>query len=307
MITRLTVLMIVSIFCMSAKYISFYPASDQVIAKNEIKFLKPIPFDNQNPSELKKLMEASKLAFKMNLLVTQMQIACLKITLNIELEKNHKDFILNQEIEFNEHLDILRGLTDSLPKSPNITRLINLTKNIKQTWEQVEDLVNKSLLKEYMNQDDIQSISTHSQPLLNYIDSLTSVSSIIIEQPQYEDTKFLFTLFKQNILIEKMTKELLFLVYGLEVDKYSVTLPDDYSNFEDNLRDLISFNKINKFSNLDEIDKLWKEAKKIFNNIINGVNPNPEVVEELLSYSSKIIAKIKENYPAESQKAYLRD
>jgi hypothetical protein len=213
------------------------------------------------------------LAGKQRMLTQKMSKEALFIAKGIDVEKNREALTKTIQL-FDKTLEgLINGDKDlKLPKTENKEILAQLEK-VKELWKGFKEQIEK-VLKGEAKKETLEAIAKGNLPLLKEMNKAVGMyakASGSKLDPEMADT--INRAGKQRMLTQKMTKELLLIANGIDVDKNKENLKKTAELFESTLKDLIAKCKDDNIKKqLEKVSKIWAEYKPIIDKVDTSEN-----------------------------------
>ncbi len=200
------------------------------------------------------------LAGKQRMLTQKMSKELLMIAKGINVEKNKKELQKTMAL-FDK---TLKGLIEgdkslNLPATQN-KEILEQLKVVSNLWES---------FKKSIEAKDLQKVAQQNLPLLKNMNKAVGMfakQSGSKLSPEMADT--INRAGKQRMLTQKMTKELLLIANGIDVEKNRENIKKTAELFEKTLNDLIAKCKDDKIkAQLEVVSKIWAEYAPIIKNV----------------------------------------
>jgi len=229
------------------------------------------------------------LAGKQRMLTQKMSKEALFIAKGIDVDKNKENLKKTAEL-FDK---TLKGLVDGdsdlkLPKTENKEILAQLNK-VKELWEPFKENIDKVVAGK-ADKATLEAIAKDNIPLLKEMNKAVGMyakASGSKLDPKMADT--INRAGKQRMLTQKMTKELLLIANGIDVEKNKENLKKTAELFESTLKDLIANCKKDDIKKqLGVVDSIWKEYKPI----IEKVDTSDEALKKAEELNMKLLKEM---------------
>jgi GTP cyclohydrolase I len=229
------------------------------------------------------------LAGKQRMLTQKMSKEALFIAKGVDADKNKENLKKTAEL-FDK---TLKGLVDGdsdlkLPKTENKEILAQLDK-VKELWKPFKENIDK-VVDGKADKATLEAIAKDNIPLLKEMNKAVGMyakASGSKLDPKMADT--INRAGKQRMLTQKMTKELLLIANGIDVDKNKESLKKTAELFETTLKDLTANCKNDDIKKqLGVVDGIWKEYKPI----IEKVDTSDEALKKAEELNMKLLKEM---------------
>jgi len=229
------------------------------------------------------------LAGKQRMLTQKMSKEALFIAKGVDVDKNKENLKKTAEL-FDK---TLKGLVDGdsdlkLPKTENKEILAQLDK-VKELWKPFKENIDK-VVDGKADKATLEAIAKDNIPLLKEMNKAVGMyakASGSKLDPKMADT--INRAGKQRMLTQKMTKELLLIANGIDVDKNKESLKKTAELFETTLKDLTANCKNDDIKKqLGVVDGIWKEYKPI----IEKVDTSDEALKKAEELNMKLLKEM---------------
>ncbi len=229
------------------------------------------------------------LAGKQRMLTQKMSKEALFIAKGIDAEKNKKDLAKTAELFDKTLKGLVAGDKDlNLPKTENKEILAQLEK-VKELWKSFKESIEK-VISGKSDKGTLETIAKENIPLLKEMNKAVGMyAKASGSKLDPEMAKTINRAGKQRMLTQKMTKELLLIANGIDVDANKESLKKTAELFESTLKDLIKNCKKDDIKKqLNVVEKIWAEYKPI----IEKVDTSDESLKKAEDLNMKLLKEM---------------
>ncbi len=204
------------------------------------------------------------LAGKQRMLTQKMSKEALFIAKGIDVEKNREALAKTSKLFDKTLHGLIAGDKDlNLPKTENKEILAQLDK-VKKLWESFKANIDKVIAGK-SDKATLEAIAKENLPLLKEMNKAVGMyAKASGSKLDPKMAKKINVAGKQRMLTQKMTKELLLIANGIDVDKNKENLKKTANLFETTLKDLINNCKHEDIKKqLGVVENLWNQYKGI--------------------------------------------
>ncbi len=204
------------------------------------------------------------LAGKQRMLTQKMSKEALFIAKGIDVDKNREALAKTSELFDKTLKGLIAGDKElNLPKTENKEIVAQLEK-VTELWKSFKANIDKVIAGK-SDKATLEAISKENLPLLkNMNEAVGMYAKASSSKLNPKMAKKINLAGKQRMLTQKMTKELLLVANGIDVDANKENLKKTANLFETTLKDLITNCKHDDIKKqLETVDKLWNDYKVI--------------------------------------------
>lgn len=215
----------------------------------------------------------------------------------LDFEKaEHLELARKTALMFNDTLYSLRDGNPELGLPPtNDGRLLRQIGTVDELWKQYNEVVQGIVEKESVDGDDVAKIAELNLPLLKQMNKCVTLYERQASGAALEGKKALAVAVnlsgKQRMLSQKMTKELLLIAFGFEVETNELLLTDTYGLFARTLAGLQKGDDILELSaaintpviveQLNTVESVWEAYYPVVKSAADGVSIDLETLAKV--------------------------
>ena len=185
-------------------------------------------------------------------------------------------------------------------------RLLRQIGKVDELWIQYKSVVEDIISKGTVSAADVAKIAELNLPLLKEMNKCVTLYERQVTGASMSDNPALAIAVnlsgKQRMLSQRITKELLLITYGHEVENNQLLLTESYSLFDRTLKGLRNGDEILELSasvntpeileQLSIVEKVWSQYLPLIKKVANGEKPNSNELLEIQSVNLTLLTEM---------------